>query len=109
MERQRSRRALFWAGSLILFVMLLALTLFIFLPRPVQLASCAVALLASLLSTLLAPDLLHARAPLSLFNWHYGHLLTFNGLTRSVLLVWPVAASAFLFALAGQPGWGEAR
>ena len=87
----------------------LALTLFIFLPRPVQLASCAVALLASLLSTLLAPDLLHARAPLSLFNWHYGHLLTFNGLTRSVLMVWPVAASAFLFALAGQPGWGEAR
>jgi hypothetical protein len=87
----------------------LALTLFIFLPRPVQLASCAVALLGSLLPTLLAPDLLHARAPLSLFNWHYGHLLTFNGLTRSVLMVWPVAASAFLFALAGQPGWGEAR
>lgn len=87
----------------------LALTLFIFLPRPVQVASCAVALLGSLLSTLLAPDLLHARAPLSLFNWHYGHLLTFNGLTRSVLMVWPVAASAFLFALAGQPGWGEAR
>ena len=39
----------------------LALLLFIFLPRPVQVASCAVALLSSLLSTLLAPELLHAR------------------------------------------------
>ena len=87
----------------------LALMLFIFLPRPVQIASCAVALLSSLLSTLLAPELLHARAPLSLFNWHYGHLRTFNGLTRSVLMLWPIAASVFLFALAGRPGWGEAR
>lgn len=87
----------------------LALTLFIFLRRPVQVASCAVALLSSLLATLLAPDLLYARAPLSLFNWNYGHLLSFNGLTRTVLMVWPIAASVFLFGLAGRPGWGEAR
>ncbi len=87
----------------------LALTLFIFLPRPVQVASCAVALLSSLLATLLAPDLLYARAPLSLFSWSYGHLLSFNGLTRTVLMVWPIAASVFLFGLAGLPDWGEAR
>jgi VanZ family protein len=85
----------------------LALPMFIFLPRPAQVACCAVALLSSLLSTLLAPELLHARAPLSLFNWSYGHLLNFNGLTRTVLMLWPVAVSIFLFTLAGRPGWGE--
>jgi hypothetical protein len=28
-------------------------------------------------------------------------------LTQTVLLVWPVAAAAWLFALAGRPAWGE--
>ena len=43
---------------------------------------------------------------LTLFNWRYGQLLNFNGLTHTVLLAWPLAATAWLFALAGQPGWG---
>jgi len=81
----------------------------IWLPRPAQVALATVALLSSLLVTLLAPDMLVARAPLSLFSWSYGHLLNFNGLTRTVLLIWPIAASAFLFALAGRPGWGAAN
>src|SRR4030095_11209623 len=76
------------------------------LPRPAQVAFATVALLLSLLTTLLAPDLLFARAPLSMFSWSYGHLLDFNGLTHAVLLVWPLAASAYLFVLAGQPDWG---
>jgi len=50
-----------------------------------------------------------ARAPLGLFSWSYGQLLNFNGLTHTVLLVWPAVASLFLFALAGRPGWGEPR
>ncbi len=79
----------------------------IWLPRPVQVAAATVALLSSLLTTLLAPDLLFARAPLSQFSWSYGHLLNFNGLTHMVLLAWPVVASAYLFALAGRPHWGE--
>jgi VanZ family protein len=79
----------------------------IWLPRPAQLALAAIALLASLLITLFAPDLLFVRAPIALFNWTYGHLLNFNGLTHTVLLLWPGAASAFLFALAGRPGWGD--
>lgn len=81
----------------------------IWLPRPAQVAIATVALLSSLLATLLAPELIFTRAPLALFNWSYGHLLNFNGLTHTVLLLWPVAASAFLFALAGRPGWGEPR
>jgi VanZ family protein len=86
----------------------LALTTAIFAPRAAQAALATIALLSSLLVTLLAPDMVFARAPLSLFNWSYGHLLNFNGLTRTVLIVWPIAASAFLFALAGRPGWGAA-
>lgn len=85
----------------------LLLTMAIWLPRPVQVTLAAVALLSSLLATLLVPDLLFARAPLALFHGPYGHLLNFNGLTRTVLLAWPAIASAFLFALAGRPGWGE--
>jgi len=77
------------------------------LPRPAQVAFATVALLSSLLTTLLAPDLLFARAPLSMFSWSYGHLLNFNGLTHFVLLAWPLVASTYLFVLAGQPDWGR--
>jgi VanZ family protein len=87
------------AGALLLLSTL-------WLPRPAQVALATIALLSSVLTPLLAPELLFARAPLSVFNWSYGHLLNFNGLTHTVLLVWPVAASAFLFTLAGRPGWG---
>ena len=79
----------------------------VMLPRPVQVAMCAVALLSSLLTPLLTPDLLFAAPPLTLFNWRFGHLLSFNGLTRIVLVGWPLAAAAWLFALAGRPGWGH--
>ncbi len=87
----------------------LLLLVAIWLPRPVQVAAATVALLSSLLAALLAPELLFARPPLALFAWSYGHLLNFNGLTHTVLLVWPVVASAYLFALAGRPDWGEQR
>ena len=88
------------AGALLLIVA-------IWLPRPVQVAVATVALISSLLITLLTPDILFARAPLSAFNWSYGHLLNFNGLTHTVLIIWPIVASLFLFALAGRPHWGE--
>jgi len=90
------------AGSLLL-------SMAIWLPRPAQVTLAAVALLSSLLATALLPDLLFARAPLALFNGPYGHLLNFNGLTHTVLLLWPAVASAFLFALAGRPAWGDPK
>jgi len=77
------------------------------LRRPVMVAVCGVALLSSASVPLLAPDLLSARAPLTLFNWRYGQLLNYNGLTRTILLVWPLLAAAWLFALAGRPAWGH--
>jgi VanZ family protein len=85
----------------------LLLSMAIWLPRPAQVTLAAIALLSSLLATLLAPDLVYARAPVALFNRSYGHLLNFNGLTHTVLLLWPAVASVFLLALAGRPGWGE--
>lgn len=78
------------------------------LPRPAQVTVCAIALLSSLLTPLLAPDLMFAAPPLTLFSWRYGHLLNFNGLTRIVLVLWPLAAAVWLFLLAGRPGWGHA-
>jgi hypothetical protein len=85
----------------------LGLLLAAFLPRPAQVAACAVALLSSLLLPLAATDATAMAAPLTLFNWRYGQLLNFNGLTHSVLLAWPIAAAAWLFALAGKPAWGR--
>ncbi|MDQ6618551.1 MAG: VanZ family protein [Pseudomonadota bacterium] len=85
----------------------LLLMVAVWLPRPAQVALATVALLASLLATLFAPELIFTRAPLALFNASYGHLLNFNGLTHTVLLLWPLAASVFLFTLAGRPRWGD--
>ena len=85
----------------------LGMLLAAFLPRPAQIAACAIALLSSLLLPLAASDASAMPAPLTLFNWRYGHLLNFNGLTHTVLLVWPIAAAAWLFALAGKPAWGQ--
>lgn len=80
----------------------------VMLPRPAQVALCAIALLSSLLTPLLTPELMFAAPPLTLFNWRFGHLLSFNGVTRIVLVAWPLAAAAWLFALAGAPDWGRA-
>jgi hypothetical protein len=84
----------------------LILILAIRLPRPVRTAMCAITLLSSLVAPLLAPDMWQARAPLALFDWPYGQLVNFNGLTHAVLVIWPVLASTYLLWLAGQPGWG---
>ena len=85
----------------------LLLRLAIMLPRPAQVALCAIALLSALGAPVLAPESLAGRAPLSLFDWHYGQLLNYSGLTHAALLVWPVLAAVWLFALAGLPAWGE--
>ncbi len=88
----------------------LLLSMAIWLPRPAQVALATIALLSSLLATLFVPDLVYARAPLALFDWTYGQLLNFNGLTHAVLLAWPARRErCFLVALAGRPGWGEPR
>ena len=54
----------------------------------------------------LSPSFVTER-PLATFDWHYGQLLNYNGLTRAALLVWPLLTAAWLFALAGRPAWGK--
>jgi len=78
------------------------------LPRAALVVICTVSLLLSILLPPLLTDQPSVHSALSLFNWRYGQLLNFNGLTHSVLLAWPLLAAAWLFALAGQPRWGEA-
>jgi len=87
----------------------LLLPLVMALPRPAHVAASGIALLASLGTPMLAPELLSAPVPLRMFDWRYGQLLNYNGLTHTVLIVWPVLAAAWLFALAGRPAWGRAN
>ena len=54
---------------------------------------------AGYVPAVLMPDLLQAQPSLVHFNWSYGHLLNFNGLTRTVLLVWPLLAAIQLLLL----------
>jgi VanZ family protein len=100
--------AWFGPGSLVgIGVGAMLLWIAIGLPRPVQVALCAIALLSSLGAPVLAPEMLSGRAPAALFDWHYGQLLNYNGLTRAALLVWPVLTAVWLFVLAGRPAWGK--
>ena len=85
----------------------LLLAIALVLPRPVQVATCAIALLSSLGAPIFAPEMLSARAPLAIFDWHYGQLLNYNGLTRAALLAWPLLTAGWLFVLAARPGWGK--
>jgi hypothetical protein len=80
----------------------LVLLLAVWLPRPARTTLCAVALLASLVAPLLAPDMWRARAPLALFDWPYGQLLNFNGLTHAVLVAWPILASIYVLSVAAR-------
>jgi VanZ family protein len=80
----------------------LALLVAVWLPQRARMIVCAVALLSSLLAAVLMPDLLLTQASLSRFDWNYGHLLNFNGLTRTVLLVWPLLATLHLLVLFGR-------
>jgi VanZ family protein len=80
----------------------LALLVAVWLPQRARMIVCAVALLSSLIAAVLMPDLLLAQAPLARFDWNYGHLLNFNGLTRTVLLVWPLLATLHLLVLFGR-------
>ncbi len=80
----------------------LVLLLAVWLPRPARTTLCAIALLSSLVAPLLAPDMWQARAPLALFDWPYGQLLNFNGLTHAVLIVWPIFASIYVLSVAAK-------
>jgi VanZ family protein len=72
------------------------LMLLFWLPRGVKSVVAGIALLSSVMIPLLLPDLATRGAPLSQFSWHYGQLLNLNGLTRTIVMLWPFVATALL-------------
>ncbi len=73
-----------------------ALMILFWLPRRAKSVVAGVALLTGVLVTLLLPDFWGAKAPLSIFSWNYGHLLHLNGLTYTIVILWPFLATAVL-------------
>lgn len=77
------------------------------LPRAAAVAVCGVLLMAATALVNLAPDnpyLLH-----SLQAWRRGHFLNFNGLTRIVSTLWPLAALAYLLVFATRERGAQTR
>ena len=73
-----------------------ALMVLFWLPRAAKSVIAGIALISSVLVMLLLPDFVAAKAPLSIFSWHYGHLLHLNGLTHTIVILWPFIATAVL-------------
>jgi VanZ family protein len=73
-----------------------ALMVLFWLPRAAKSVIAGIALLSSVMVTLLLPDFVAAKAPLSIFSWTYGHLLHLNGLTHTIVILWPFLATAVL-------------
>jgi VanZ family protein len=74
-----------------------SLMILFWLPRAAKSVLAGIALMSSVLINVLLPDMISAKAPLSIFSWSYGHLLHLNGLTYTIVLVWPFVATAVLF------------
>ena len=73
-----------------------ALMVLFWLPRAAKSVLAGIALISSVMVTLLLPDFVAAKAPLSIFSWNYGHLLHLNGLTHTIVILWPFLATAVL-------------
>jgi VanZ family protein len=73
-----------------------ALMVLFWLPRVAKSVIAGIALLSSVMIPFLLPDLVVMRAPLSQFDWNYGQLLNLNGLTRTIVVLWPFIATAVL-------------
>ena len=74
-----------------------ALMVLFWLPRRAKSVLAGIALLSGVMINLLLPGLMTTQAPLSIFSWNYGHLLHLNGLTQTIVLLWPFVATAVLF------------
>ncbi len=84
-----------------------ALLVLFWLPRRLKSIVAGIALLSSVFIPLVLPDLVTVRAPTSLFNWSYGQLLNLNGLTRTIVVLWPFIATAVLFFRFGGDAKGN--
>jgi VanZ family protein len=62
-----------------------------------RMVACTLALLFGLGLTHIHPAGGNPGLALKLFNWHYGHLLNYNGLAKIAADLWPWLAMGFLF------------
>lgn len=85
-----------------------SLMILFWLPRRAKSVLASIALLSGVLIMLLLPDMVAAKAPLSIFSWNYGHLLHLNGLTRTIVIFWPFVATTLLLWRFVTPSGGEA-
>jgi VanZ family protein len=74
------------------------------LPRPAQLALCAVALMAGAVLVNITPENPYLAASLS--TWRQGYFEHFVGLTRLISGAWPFLALVYVVSLAGARGAG---
>jgi VanZ family protein len=78
-----------------------ALTILFWMPRRAKSIIAGIGLLSGVLMPVLLPDLLQQGPQLSQFAWSYGQLLNLNGLTRTVIVVWPLLATLVLLTRFG--------
>ena len=99
----KSWALLLWLNSeamLGIFAGVLLLVAAIWLPRMRQLWFAALVALAYLV---LAHGMLDSGAPsaaMRLYQWHYGHLLNYNGLSQTVALAFPLLLLGYLWRIA---------
>jgi len=89
----KSWALLLWINSEAVFGMLLGILLLFFviwLPRGTAIAFGAVAAIFYFAITNFIFDDNSPSAAMSIYHWHYGHLLNYNGLAQTITLVFPL-------------------
>lgn len=98
----KSWALLLWINSAAMLGMLLGVMLLmtiLWLPRAVAIALGA---LVSLCYFVIVNFVLDSSAPssaMSIYHWHYGHLLNFNGLAQTITLVFPLLLLFYLWRI----------
>jgi len=89
----RSWALLLWINSEALLGMLLGmllLLLLLWLKRPAAIVSGAVVALVYFIIVNFVFDDNTPSAAMSVYHWHYGHLLNYNGLAQTITLIFPI-------------------
>jgi VanZ family protein len=89
----RSWALLVWINSEAIFGMLLGISLIIIQLKLTRTGAIRVGGIITLSYLLIVNFVIDGNAPsaaMSVYHWHYGHLLTYNGLAQTILLVFPV-------------------
>jgi VanZ family protein len=89
----KSWALLLWINSEAMLGMLLGVLLLmtiLWLPRAVAIGLGAIAALAYFIIVNFVLDSSAPSAAMSIYHWHYGHLLNYNGLAQTITLVFPL-------------------